>query len=277
MHCPATTTKPFYPTQPQVQLIPSVIPTQLLHLLITYKPDWTSWHWTALWNTISASPKHKTLIHISSKLVPLILHTSSYYTISCEWAHLVLTCGAISTIPLVYRMLSVSHKTPPNILRAPRPINGDHAKAGRSNQGYQVNTGKVRYSKKEQTTHHISNFEQHSPAVAERESIPGSCHAMGSSYPLLFWLLLHLSEKTVPSDAAFDPSWHLTFQDISVDQVTDPQLLRVHLRTSKTDPFHKAIDVFVGRTGNELCPVTAMLSYILGHQDSQARLSILIY
>ena len=64
------------------------------------------------------------------------------------------------------------------------------------------------------------------------------------------------------TDAAFDPSCHLIFQDVSVDQVTDLQLLRAHLKTSKTDPFCKGIDIFVGRTGNELCPVAVMLAYL---------------
>ena len=76
---------------------------------------------------------------------------------------------------------------------------------------------------------------------------------------LCFFGFLRSGEITVPSDAAFDPSCHLTFQDISVDQVSDPQLLRVHL---KTDPFRKGVDVFVGRTSNELCPVAAMLAYL---------------
>lgn len=79
---------------------------------------------------------------------------------------------------------------------------------------------------------------------------------------LCFFGFLRSGEITVPSDAAFDPSCHLTFQDISVDQVTDPQLLRVHLKSSKTDPFRKGVDVFVGRTSNELCPVAAMLAYL---------------
>lgn len=37
---------------PQAQPTPTAIPTPLLDLLIMHKPDWTSRHWTALWNNI---------------------------------------------------------------------------------------------------------------------------------------------------------------------------------------------------------------------------------
>ncbi len=37
---------------------------------------------------------------------------------------------------------------------------------------------------------------------------------------------------------------------------------QVRLKTSKTDPFRKEVDVYVGKTGNDLCPVSAMLAYL---------------
>ena len=79
---------------------------------------------------------------------------------------------------------------------------------------------------------------------------------------LSFFGFFRSGEVTVPSDSAFDPSAHLTFEDVSVDQITDPRVLKVHLKTSKTDPFRKGVDVFVGKTDNELCPVAAMLSFL---------------
>ena len=36
---------------PQAQPSPSSIPLTLVGMLITSKPDWTSPHWTSLWNT----------------------------------------------------------------------------------------------------------------------------------------------------------------------------------------------------------------------------------
>ena len=42
----------------------------------------------------------------------------------------------------------------------------------------------------------------------------------------------------------------------------NPQVLKVRLKASKTDPFRTGIDIAVGRTDNELCPVSAVLAYM---------------
>ena len=41
-----------------------------------------------------------------------------------------------------------------------------------------------------------------------------------------------------------------------------PQVLRVRLKASKTDPFRVGIKVSVGRTDKALCSVSAVLAYI---------------
>ena len=67
---------------------------------------------------------------------------------------------------------------------------------------------------------------------------------------------------TVLTDSAFDPATHIMFEDINVDDTTNPTLLKLRLKASKTDPFRKGIDVVVGRTNNKLCPVAAVLAYL---------------
>ena len=42
-----------------------------------------------------------------------------------------------------------------------------------------------------------------------------------------------------------------------------PSSLRIRIKASKTDPFRQGVDIFVGRTGNELCPVAATLAYMV--------------
>ncbi len=42
-----------------------------------------------------------------------------------------------------------------------------------------------------------------------------------------------------------------------------PGLLSVHLKASKTDPFRKGVTLFIGKELSELCPVSAMLAYLL--------------
>ncbi len=65
-----------------------------------------------------------------------------------------------------------------------------------------------------------------------------------------------------PKGTTFDKATHLDVGDLAVDSRKVSTLLRVRLKYSKTDPFRKGVDVFVGKTGNELCPVQVMVTYL---------------
>ena len=54
---------------------------------------------------------------------------------------------------------------------------------------------------------------------------------------LCFFGFTRSREITVPAVSAFDEGGHLTFRDVIVDSVEHPQVLRVRLKASKTDPF----------------------------------------
>jgi len=74
---------------------------------------------------------------------------------------------------------------------------------------------------------------------------------------------LRAGEITFPTEAVYDPGVHLNFSDVAVDSKSNPSLLRgIHIKPSKTDPFRKGIHIFMGSTGNDLCPVNAMLVYL---------------
>jgi integrase len=78
-----------------------------------------------------------------------------------------------------------------------------------------------------------------------------------------FFCFLRAGEMTVPSDGEFDSAVHLTREDLAWDSPTSPRLLRVRLKQSKTDPFRRGIHLFVGKTGTDLCPVMAILNYLV--------------
>ena len=84
-----------------------------------------------------------------------------------------------------------------------------------------------------------------------------------ASATLCFFGFFRSGEITVPSQSSFDRDVHLSFGDVSVDNQESPRQLRVHLKASKTDPFRAGVDVFVGATGNDLCPVSAVLSFLV--------------
>ena len=80
---------------------------------------------------------------------------------------------------------------------------------------------------------------------------------------LCFFGFFRSGEIVIPTAGSFDAGAHLTFNDVAVDSLYAPRLLRVRLKASKTDPFRAGVDVFIGRTDDDLCPVAAMLAYMV--------------
>ena len=79
---------------------------------------------------------------------------------------------------------------------------------------------------------------------------------------LCFFGFFRMGELTIPNDTAYDYSLHLSPGDIATDSHTNPTMLQVHLKSSKTDRDCKGTTVIVGRTGDLLCPVSAVLAYL---------------
>ncbi len=82
-----------------------------------------------------------------------------------------------------------------------------------------------------------------------------------------FFGFLRSGELTAPSAHDFDPGYHLLLEDVALDSHTHPKLARIRIKASKTDPFRKGLDIFLGSTDNRLCPVAALAAYlaIRGH------------
>lgn len=78
-----------------------------------------------------------------------------------------------------------------------------------------------------------------------------------------FFGFLRAGEFTIPSLEEYDETTHLSLADIALDSHSAPTLLRVHIKSSKTDPFRKGVDLFLGRTVSQICPVKAMTAFLL--------------
>jgi len=78
-----------------------------------------------------------------------------------------------------------------------------------------------------------------------------------------FFGFLRSGEMTIPSDTAYDSSVHLSRSDIAVDDPGNPQTIRVRIKQSKTDPFRSGINLYLGKTSSDLCPVMALLNYLV--------------
>ena len=79
---------------------------------------------------------------------------------------------------------------------------------------------------------------------------------------LAFFGFLRVSEFTVPAQSQYDPSTHLSISDVSIDNKDHPQLLRIRIKQSKTDPFRQGVDIYLGRTGEGICPIKGILPYL---------------
>ena len=86
---------------------------------------------------------------------------------------------------------------------------------------------------------------------------------------MCFFGFLRSGEVVVPSDTGFDEAVHLSFGDVKLDSVSSPQYLEVRLKASKTDPFRKGVSVYLGRTDADLCPVAAVLHYMVQRGSSR--------
>ena len=75
-----------------------------------------------------------------------------------------------------------------------------------------------------------------------------------------FFGFFRAGEITVPSASAFDARVHLAWGDVAISE--DNLTLRVFLRRSKTDQFMRGIEVFIGSTGDDLCPISATREYV---------------
>lgn len=77
-----------------------------------------------------------------------------------------------------------------------------------------------------------------------------------------FFGFLRSGEVTVSSVSDYDPEAHLSEGDVALDRLSNPSVVRVHIKASKTDPFRKGVFVFLGTSGNDLCPVAAVSAYL---------------
>ena len=77
-----------------------------------------------------------------------------------------------------------------------------------------------------------------------------------------FFGFLRSGEVTVSSVSDYDPEAHLSEGDVALDRLSNQSVVRVHIKASKTDPFRKGVFLFLGTSGNDLCPVAAVSAYL---------------
>ena len=59
-----------------------------------------------------------------------------------------------------------------------------------------------------------------------------------AAFRLCLFGFLPSGKITIPNAASYDPSTHLNFSDIAIDNSHFPNIMQVWVKASKTDPFH---------------------------------------
>ena len=79
---------------------------------------------------------------------------------------------------------------------------------------------------------------------------------------MCFYGFLRSGEATLTAGQEYDPEADLSEGDVALDDLVNPTVVRVHIKASKTDPFRQGVFVYLGATGNDLCPVAALSAYL---------------
>ena len=69
-------------------------------------------------------------------------------------------------------------------------------------------------------------------------------------------------EFTLKKGEQFDPTWHLSINDVAIDNLSQPAKLEIHIKASKTDQWWQGVYLIVGSTTSHVCPVKSLLAYI---------------
>lgn len=80
---------------------------------------------------------------------------------------------------------------------------------------------------------------------------------------MCFFGFLRSGEVVVSADSQYNPAYHLSNGDVRVNDTVAPEFLEVHIKASKTDPFCQGVRVYLGKSGADICPVAAILAYMV--------------
>ena len=77
-----------------------------------------------------------------------------------------------------------------------------------------------------------------------------------------FFGFFRLGELLPESASQVSPAASIMWGEVAVDSRENPAMVRIHLKRSKCDQVGAGADIILGRTGQSLCPVTAIINYI---------------
>ena len=85
-----------------------------------------------------------------------------------------------------------------------------------------------------------------------------------------FFGFFQLGELLLISASAFNPSIHLCWGEVAMNNHEFPSVVQIHSKVSKCDQFGKGVDVIVAGTSGKTCPVSALVN-CLTHEVGLSR------
>ena len=79
---------------------------------------------------------------------------------------------------------------------------------------------------------------------------------------MAFFGFLRCNEFTVPVQTGYDPAVHLSYSDVAVDNRDYPTMVVISVKQSKTDPLRSGVQITLGATEDDICPVKALMPYL---------------
>ena len=95
-----------------------------------------------------------------------------------------------------------------------------------------------------------------------RGQLESSCHPhkelLWAVACMAFFSFFRLGELCPATASQIQPTASIMWGDVAVDSRENPTMVRIHLKRSKCDQFGVGANIILGRTGQSLCPVTAI-------------------
>ena len=97
-----------------------------------------------------------------------------------------------------------------------------------------------------------------------------------ASYCMAYFDLLRVSEFTTQSPNQSNSTTSFLILDVAFDSHITLQLVRITLWQSKTDQFKQGTHLYLEKTGDQVCPVMALIQYLARWGDKPGPLFILL-
>ena len=87
-----------------------------------------------------------------------------------------------------------------------------------------------------------------------------------------FFSFCRSGEVTIENKASYDHKTHLSFSDLALDNAASQSVISLNIKCSKTDQGRVGCQVILGKTGDDLCPIMALLDYLARQGDKPGTL-----